>query len=81
MLANVDSNSSHSCQVGWMSFGWWTILDTHGKLSTVEKLSFVAVLDILKLVRLAPVEAAEGGQLIMAGTELLEWHQTQGNHV
>ena len=19
------------CQVGWMSFGWWTILDTHGK--------------------------------------------------
>jgi hypothetical protein len=19
------------CQVGWMSFGWWTILNTHGK--------------------------------------------------
>jgi hypothetical protein len=35
-----------------MSFGWWTILDTH----TVEqeKPSSVAILDTLKLVRLAP---------------------------
>ena len=24
------------CQVGWMSFGWWTILDTHGKLLSVK---------------------------------------------
>jgi hypothetical protein len=24
------------CQVGWMSFGWWTILDTHGKLLIVK---------------------------------------------
>ncbi|XP_052335092.1 succinyl-CoA:3-ketoacid coenzyme A transferase 1, mitochondrial-like isoform X2 [Oncorhynchus keta] len=32
MLAHVDSSGSNSCQVGWMSFGWWTILDTHRKL-------------------------------------------------
>ena len=24
------------CQVVWMSFGWWTILDTHGKLLSVK---------------------------------------------
>jgi hypothetical protein len=24
------------CQVGWMSFGWWTILDTHRKLLSVK---------------------------------------------
>ena len=24
------------CQVGWMSFRWWTILDTHGKLLSVK---------------------------------------------
>jgi hypothetical protein len=23
-------------QVGWMSFGWWTILDTCGKLLSVK---------------------------------------------
>ena len=27
---------SQLCQVGWMSFGWWTILDTHGKLLRVK---------------------------------------------
>jgi hypothetical protein len=31
MLAHVDSNA------GWMSFGWWTILDTHRKLLSVKK--------------------------------------------
>jgi hypothetical protein len=24
------------CQVDWMSFGWWTILDTHRKLLSVK---------------------------------------------
>ncbi|KAK6296906.1 hypothetical protein J4Q44_G00330480 [Coregonus suidteri] len=24
------------CQIGWMSFGWWTILDTLGKLLSVK---------------------------------------------
>ena len=24
------------CQVGWMSCGWWTILDTYGKLLSVK---------------------------------------------
>jgi hypothetical protein len=33
-----------SCQVGRMSFGWWTILDTDGKLLRVKP-SSVAVLD------------------------------------
>jgi hypothetical protein len=41
------------CQVGWVSFGWWTILDTHGKLEH-EKPSSVAVLGTLKPVLLAP---------------------------
>ena len=37
MLAHVDSNAfPQLCQVGWMSFGWWTILDTHGKLLSVK---------------------------------------------
>ena len=36
MLAHVVSNASHSSQVVWMSFGWWTILDTHGKLLSVK---------------------------------------------
>jgi hypothetical protein len=41
------------CQIVWMSFGWWTILDTHRKL-LCEKPSSVAVLDTLKPVCLAP---------------------------
>ena len=44
MLPHIDSNVSHSCQVGWMSFGWLTILDTHWKLLSVNPIS-VAVLD------------------------------------
>jgi hypothetical protein len=59
MLADVDFNASHSCQVG---FGWWTILDIHRKLLSVktpetaecENPSIVAVLDSLKPVHLAP---------------------------
>ena len=35
MLANVDSNASHS-QVAWMSLEWWTILDIHRKLLSVK---------------------------------------------
>ena len=35
------------CQVGWMSFGWWNIVDTQGKL-LCEKPSRVEVLDTLK---------------------------------
>ena len=41
-------------QVGWMSFGWWTILDAHGKHFEREKPSSGVVLDTLKPVRLAP---------------------------
>jgi hypothetical protein len=37
-----------------MSFGWWTIQDTHGKRLSMEKPGSIAVLDALKLVRLAP---------------------------
>ena len=37
MLAHARSNASKSCQVGWMSFGYWTILDKHGKLLSVKK--------------------------------------------
>ena len=36
-----------------MSFGWWTILDKHGKLLNVRKSDSVAVFDTLKPVRLA----------------------------
>ena len=36
MLAHVDCNASHSCQIVWMSFGCWTILDTHGKLLSAK---------------------------------------------
>ena len=28
-----------SCQLDWMSFGRWTILDTHGKLLSVKNLA------------------------------------------
>uniref|UniRef100_A0A4W5LEU1 Phospholipid/glycerol acyltransferase domain-containing protein n=1 Tax=Hucho hucho TaxID=62062 RepID=A0A4W5LEU1_9TELE len=43
---HVDSNASPQlCQVGWMSFGWWTILDTHTETVECEKPSSVAVLD------------------------------------
>jgi hypothetical protein len=35
-----------------MSFGWWTILDTHEKLLSMKKASSIAVLDTLKPVRL-----------------------------
>ena len=44
---------SQLCQVGWMSFGWWTVVDTHKKL-LCKKPSSVAVLDTLKPVRMAP---------------------------
>ena len=36
---HVDSNASQTCVKVWVTcaFGWWTILDTHGKLLSVEK--------------------------------------------
>jgi uncharacterized membrane protein len=34
MQAHVNSNVK--CQVGWMSFGWWTIPDTDGKLLSMK---------------------------------------------
>jgi hypothetical protein len=37
MLAHVDCKCfPQLCQVEWMSFGWWTILDTHRKLLSVK---------------------------------------------
>ena len=34
----IDSKASPQlCPVGWMSFEWWTILETHRKLLTVKK--------------------------------------------
>ena len=54
MLPNVDSNASLRCQIVWMSFGWWTIHDTHGETVEREKPSNIAVLDTLKPVHLAP---------------------------
>ena len=38
MLTHVNSKASHSWLdvLGWMSFGWWTILDTHGKLLSMK---------------------------------------------
>jgi hypothetical protein len=36
MLAHVESNAFDSCQIGWMSFGRWTILDTYWKLLSVK---------------------------------------------
>ena len=45
LLAHVDFNASHSCRFGWMSFGLWTILDTHGETVESEKPSSVAVVD------------------------------------
>ena len=32
----IRYDASHSCHVSWMSFGWWTILDKHGKLLSVK---------------------------------------------
>jgi hypothetical protein len=36
MLNHVDQRFPHLCQVGWMSFRCWTILDAHGKLLSVK---------------------------------------------
>jgi hypothetical protein len=52
MLAHFDSNAFHSCQVGWMSFAWWPILDTHEKLLSVKNQASLQFLT-LKLVHLA----------------------------
>ena len=41
------------CHVGWMSFGWWTVLDTHGKLLSVKNPSALQFLTH-NPVRLAP---------------------------
>ena len=40
------------CEVGWMSFGWWTSLDTHGKLLSVKHSAALQFLT-LKQVQLA----------------------------
>jgi hypothetical protein len=59
-----------------MSFGWWTILDTHGKLLSMEKPSSVAVLDRLKLVRLAPttIPRSKGTSIFYPAHSPSEWH-------
>ena len=41
------------CQVVWMSFGWWTILDTHKKLLSMKNPAALQFLR-LKPVHLAP---------------------------
>ena len=48
-------NSYHQfLTIGWMFFGWWTLLHTHMGETGCEIPSNVAVLDTLKLVSLAP---------------------------
>jgi hypothetical protein len=46
------------CQVGWMSFGWWTILDTRGKLLSVKNPTSLQV-DTLKPMRREPTTLIE----------------------
>ena len=43
------------CQVGSMSFGWWTILDTHGKLLSFKISSSIAIFDTFKSVSLTTI--------------------------
>ena len=65
------------CHIGWMSFVWWTILDTHGKLLCVEKPSSVTVLDTLKPVHLAPTTIPCSKALKYVGLPI---HPLNGTH-
>uniref|UniRef100_A0A4W5NN09 Protein kinase AMP-activated non-catalytic subunit gamma 2 n=1 Tax=Hucho hucho TaxID=62062 RepID=A0A4W5NN09_9TELE len=81
MLAHVDSNTSHSCQVGWMSFGWWTILDTHGKMLSVKNPAafiFDAVYSLIKnkIHRLPVIDPVSGNALyILTHKRILKFLQ------
>jgi hypothetical protein len=59
-----------------MSFAWWTILDTHGKLLNVKSPSSVAVLDTLKLVCLATITIPRSKALksFVLLIQTYEWH-------
>jgi hypothetical protein len=66
------------CQVGWMSFGWWTILDTHRETVEHGKPNRVAVLDTLKTVRLPPTTIPRSKTL---KSFVMPIHPLNGTHI
>ena len=71
--AYVDFQSfPQLCQVAWMSFGWRTILDTHGKLFSVSTLQCAW--------HLLPCPIEKAIQMFCLAHSPSEWH-TQTIHV
>ena len=61
----------------WMSFGWWTILDTHGKLLSVKNPAALQFLTPLKPVHLAPTNIPRSKALSYF---ILPIHPLNGTH-